>query len=187
MREMGFMEKLLDGVEVEWTAINEVMNMRAGQHISASNINDYPDDEYQYPCFGGNGVRGFVKSALKLAPLLFQRPGELRGAKWEEINFDESMWTIPAQRMKRGVHGKEYGDPHFVPLSKQALEIFKNLRLYTGASAFCFPSPKSKDRCISENSPESVTIPPAPSTAPINIPRCLPTAPPIDANDAQSQ
>lgn len=93
-----------------------------------------------------------VKSALKLAPLVFQRPGELRGAKWEEINFDESMWTIPAQRMKRGVHGKEYGDPHFVPLSKQALEIFKNLRLYTEASAFCFPSPKSKDRCISENS-----------------------------------
>lgn len=93
-----------------------------------------------------------VKSALKLAPLVFQRPGELRGAKWEEINFDESMWTIPSQRMKRGVHGKEYGDPHFVPLSKQALEIFKNLHLYTGSSDFCFPSPKSKDRCISENS-----------------------------------
>ena len=42
MREMGFMEKLLDGVEVEWTAINEVLNMRAGQHISASCC--IPDD-----------------------------------------------------------------------------------------------------------------------------------------------
>ena len=80
MREMGFMEKLLDGVEVEWTAINEVMNMRAGQHISASNINDYPDDEYQYPCFGGNGVRGFVKSNSHDGKyLLIGRQGALCG------------------------------------------------------------------------------------------------------------
>lgn len=93
-----------------------------------------------------------VKSALKLAPLVFQRPGELRGARWEEINFEASTWTIPAQRMKRGLHGKEYGDPHIVPLSKQALEIFKFLHLYTGTGEFCFPSPKSKDRPISENS-----------------------------------
>lgn len=93
-----------------------------------------------------------VKSALRLAPLVFQRPGELRGARWEEVNFDESMWTIPAQRMKRGVHGKEYGDPHIVPLSKQALEIFKFLYAYTGNGEFCFPSPKSKERPISENS-----------------------------------
>lgn len=62
------------------------------------------------------------------------------------------MWTIPAQRMKRGVHGKEYGDPHIVPLSKQALEIFKFLYAYTGNGEFCFPSPKSKERPISENS-----------------------------------
>ena len=80
MREMGFMEKLLDGVEVEWTAINEVLNMRAGQHISASNINDYPDDEYQYPCFGGNGVRGFVKSNSHDGKyLLIGRQGALCG------------------------------------------------------------------------------------------------------------
>mgnify|MGYP003533475338 FL=1 len=80
MREMGFMEKLLDGVEVEWTAINEVLNMRAGQHISASNINDYPDDEYQYPCFGGNGVRGFVKyNSHDGKYLLIGRQGALCG------------------------------------------------------------------------------------------------------------
>lgn len=93
-----------------------------------------------------------VKSALRLAPLVFQRPGELRGARWDEINFDESMWTIPAQRMKRGVHGKEYGEPHMVPLSKQALEIFKFIYLYAGSGEYCFPSPKTKDRSISENS-----------------------------------
>ena len=53
--------------------------------------------------------------------------------------------------------------------------------------ADCFEDPFEGTFSKANHTPESVTIPPAPSTAPINIPRCLPTAPPIDANDAQSQ
>ena len=73
-----------------------------------------------------------VRAALQLAPMLFQRPGELRGAAWAEIDLDAALWTIPAARMKRSKAGKEQGDPHMVPLPRQAVEILRGLHGYTG-------------------------------------------------------
>jgi integrase len=66
-----------------------------------------------------------VKSALRLAPLLFVRPGELRQARWEEIDLDAAEWNIPAERMKMRL-------PHLVPLSKQAVAILRELHPITG-------------------------------------------------------
>ena len=57
-----------------------------------------------------------VRAALRLAPMLFQRPGELRAATWEEMDLEKGIWTIPSSRMKRSKYGKENGDPHLVPL-----------------------------------------------------------------------
>jgi len=92
-----------------------------------------------------------VRAALQLAPMLFQRPGELRAAAWAEIDFEAALWTIPAQRMKRNKFGKENGDPHLVPLSRQALDILRALQAYTGGSGLLFPGERQRDRCISEN------------------------------------
>ena len=66
-----------------------------------------------------------VQSALKMAPLVFVRPGELRGARWSEIDFEREEWRIPAERMKRRRE-------HIVPLSRQALKILKDLLPLTG-------------------------------------------------------
>jgi len=82
--------------------------------------------------------------ALKLAPLVFVRPGELRGAEWSEFDFDNSQWRIPASRMKMG-------DSHIVPLSSQAVEILKELERFTGTGKYVFPSLLSRDRPMSEN------------------------------------
>ncbi|SNX60632.1 type I restriction enzyme, S subunit [Nitrosomonas ureae] len=80
MSSVSFMAKLLDGVVVEWKALGEVLHMRAGQHISASNIMQEPDEHYVYPCFGGNGIRGFVKkNSHDGAHLLIGRQGALCG------------------------------------------------------------------------------------------------------------
>lgn len=69
-----------EGKEVEWRALGEVLNMRAGQHISASKIMSSPNDECSYPCFGGNGVRGFVKDKSHNGEhLLIGRQGALCG------------------------------------------------------------------------------------------------------------
>jgi integrase len=102
-------------------------------------------------------IRGYqggpiVRAALQLAPMLFQRPGELRGAAWAEIDIDAALWTIPATRMKRKKAGKENGIPHLVPLPTQAVEVLRKLHSLTGAGTLLFPGERSHDRPISANS-----------------------------------
>ncbi|MBV1719435.1 MAG: tyrosine-type recombinase/integrase [Desulfomicrobium sp.] len=94
-------------------------------------------DEYQ----GGNVVR----CALRLAPLFFVRPGELRHAEWSEFNIERQEWRIPSEKMKARVL-------HIVPLSKQALTILENeLRPLTGAERYLFPGRRGSARPMSEN------------------------------------
>lgn len=99
-----------------------------------------------------------VRAALQLAPMLFQRPGELRAAEWSEIDLDAGLWTIPAARMKRTKDGKENGDAHLVPLPRQAVEILKGLKGYTGNLVHVFPGERSRNRPISENSVRTALI-----------------------------
>jgi integrase len=99
-----------------------------------------------------------VRAALQLAPLLFQRPGELRGAAWAEIDLEEALWTIPAARMKRNKDGKENGQPHLVPLSTQAVRILEALKSYTESTGLVFPGERQRSRPISENSVRTALI-----------------------------
>ena len=92
-----------------------------------------------------------VRAALQLAPMLFQRPGELRGASWSEFDLEQALWTIPASRMKRKLEGKLNGAPHFVPLPLQAVEILKELHPLTGSGELVFPGERSHERPISDN------------------------------------
>jgi integrase len=85
-----------------------------------------------------------TRSALKLAPLVFVRPGELRHAEWEEINLEDAIWKIPATKMKM----KRI---HIVPLATQAVEIIKDLKPLTGSSQYLFPSIRSAKRPMSNN------------------------------------
>ncbi|MFH1992209.1 MAG: integrase arm-type DNA-binding domain-containing protein [Pseudomonadota bacterium] len=85
-----------------------------------------------------------VKCALRLAPMLFVRPGELRHAEWAEIDLDEAVWNIPAHKMKMK-------EPHLVPLSNQAVEILRELQPLTGRSRYVFPSARSFARPMSNN------------------------------------
>ena len=101
-------------------------------------------------------IRGYqggpiVRAALQLAPVLFQRPGELRAAAWAEFDLETALWTIPAARMKRRVDGKKNGDPHLVPLPTQAVEILQKLQPLTGHGTLLFPGERSHDRPISDN------------------------------------
>ena len=93
-----------------------------------------------------------VRTALQLAPILFQRPGELRAAAWTELDLENALWTIPSARMKRTKEGKENGDDHLVPLPKQAIDLLKPLKALTGHSRLVFPGERDHDRPISDNS-----------------------------------
>ena len=86
----------------------------------------------------------YAVAALKLSPLLFVRPGELRGAEWAEIDFNEGEWRIPGSKMKMKLD-------HMVPLSTQAVEILRSVHLLTGHRKYVFPSIRTAERCMSEN------------------------------------
>ncbi|MSQ92889.1 MAG: DUF4102 domain-containing protein [Gammaproteobacteria bacterium] len=83
-------------------------------------------------------------SALKLAPMLFVRPGELRRAEWAEINFDSAEWRIPAAKMKMR-------EEHIVPLPTQAVGVLRELHPLTGRGRYVFPGVRSSTRPMSEN------------------------------------
>jgi integrase len=84
--------------------------------------------------------------ALKLAPLLFVRPGELRHAEWTEFDLEsvEPLWRIPAEKMKMG-------EQHVVPLSAQALVLLRELHSVSGRGRYVFPSVRSGSRPMSDN------------------------------------
>lgn len=94
-------------------------------------------------------IRGYqgthvVTLALRLAPLVFVRPGEIRSAEWAELDLDSAEWVIPAERMKMR-------RPHLVPLSTEAVEILRELHQITGKGRYLFPSERCLARPISEN------------------------------------
>lgn len=85
-----------------------------------------------------------VCAALKLSPLLFCRPGELRTLEWSDVNWDERRIEIPAERMKMK-------EPHIIPISTQALSILNELYSLTGRFRYIFPSARGASRPLSEN------------------------------------
>jgi integrase len=85
-----------------------------------------------------------VRHALRLAPHVFVRPGELRLAEWREFDFDERVWTIPPAKTKMR-------RPHRVPLARQALSILEELKSVSGKGVPLFPSVRSASRPISDN------------------------------------
>jgi integrase len=93
-----------------------------------------------------DGYEGMPETtlALKLAPHVFLRPSELRQAEWAEIDLDKAIWSLPAAKMKMK-------RPHEVPLSRQALEILREVQGLTGHGRFVFPSARTATRAMSEN------------------------------------
>jgi integrase len=82
--------------------------------------------------------------ALKLAPLVFVRPGELRAAEWPEFDLENAEWRIPGERMKMG-------EPHLVPLSRQALAVLRELQPLARGGRYLFPSLRTRERPMSDN------------------------------------
>ena len=91
--------------------------------------------------YGGMGI---TKPALQLAPHVFVRPGELRHAEWSEIDLDAGLWIIPAAKMKMR-------KAHHVPLSRQSLDLLREIRIISGPDGYVFPSVRTRTRPMSES------------------------------------
>jgi integrase len=85
-----------------------------------------------------------VRIALKMLPHMFPRPGELRMAEWKEFDLEAAVWTIPAEKTKMR-------RPHKVPLTAQVLEMLADLKPITGSGKYLFPSIRSAERPITDN------------------------------------
>jgi integrase len=90
--------------------------------------------------YTGNGI---VRAALRMAPYVFVRPGELRRAEWAEFNLEGAEWRISAAKMKMR-------QVHIVPLARQVIGILEELRQYTGTRRFLFPSMRANTAPISD-------------------------------------
>jgi integrase len=83
-----------------------------------------------------------VRCALLLAPLVFVRPGELRTAKWADIDLDAAEWRFTASKTET---------QHIVPLATQAIAILREVQAVTGYGVYVFPSPRTGERPMSDN------------------------------------
>ena len=91
-----------------------------------------------------------VRAALMIAPLLFQRPGNLRTMRWADLDRDAGLWTIPSADMKRRVAEKQNGQPHVVSLPRQALALLEGLHPLTGHGVYVFPGLRDHEKPMSE-------------------------------------
>lgn len=92
------------------------------------------------------GYRGEPQTivALQIMPYLAARPGNIRAMEWKELDFERKEWIIPAEKMKMKVK-------HIIPLPDEVIELLKDLFHLTGKSRYCFPSSRTMERPISEN------------------------------------
>lgn len=96
-------------------------------------------------------VSALVKLAIRLLMLTFLRPGELRGARWCEIDLDNAAWIVPAERDRaRGLVGMKMKEAHTVPLSPQAVEVLREIMAITGDRELLFPNRNDPTRPMSD-------------------------------------
>lgn len=122
-----------------------LLKPRQVTHRAALDDKDLPDFLVKLDAYPGDPT---TKNALRLLMLTAVRPGELRGARWSEIDTGEAAWRIPGERMKMKA-------PHVVPLSRQALEVLEAMRPLSGHRDLVFPSPYYPGKTLSENTMNS--------------------------------
>lgn len=130
--EASPMESLMPG---------EILKPREVQHRAALSDRDLPEFLAKLDAYNGDPT---TANALRLLILTATRPGEVRGARWAEIDMGAALWIIPAERMKMRAE-------HRVPLSRQALQVLEAMRPISGDRELVFPSPTYRSKPLSEN------------------------------------
>lgn len=120
---------------------SELLKPRQVKHRAALSDRDLPAFLVALDAYEGDST---TKAALRLLMLTAVRPGELRGARWAEIDIEAAEWRIPAERMKMKA-------PHVVPLSTKALQVLAGMRAISGDRDLVFPSPFYPGQALSEN------------------------------------
>jgi integrase len=147
-RVLGYISKVFRFAMVQELAdrdptvgVGDAIEKRVESHFAA--ITDPDEVAILLRAIYGYGGHPVTCAALKLAPMLFQRPHMLRKAEWSELRLDAAEWRIPAAKMKMK-------NDHIVPLPTQAVEVLRALRPISGHGRYVFPSHRP-ERPMSEN------------------------------------
>ncbi len=120
---------------------SEILKPRQVQHRAALSDRELPEYLGKLAAYEGDA---HTTHALRLLMLTATRPGEVRGARWEEFDLEAALWIIPAERMKMR-------HEHRVPLSRQAVEVLRTMQGLSGGRELVFPSPFYPSKPLSEN------------------------------------
>ncbi len=118
-----------------------VLKTRKVEHLRAMPRDELPGFLEKLEAYDGAPA---TRIGLRLITLMFVRTGELRGARWNEVDFDAAEWRIPAERMKMR-------EAHIVPLSRQAIASLRELEAITGGAPLLFPGRSSLSKPVSAN------------------------------------
>lgn len=123
--------------------LKDALTTKKVQHLAALDPRDLPEFLH---ALRQNHARLYTQTrmAMEFLMLTFVRTNELINARWEEIDFDNATWYIPAERMKMR-------QPHVVPLCTRALEILEELKQYPSPHGWVFPSPTRPRNHMSNN------------------------------------
>jgi len=119
----------------------DILKPTKKENYARVDAKDLPGLLRQIEVYQGTHV---TRLAMKLMALTFVRTGELIGARWSEVDFEEKRWNIPAERMKMRT-------PHIVPLSDQAIDVLQMLQMITGSGPLLFPGDRDRKKPISNN------------------------------------
>ncbi|MGN5288336.1 tyrosine-type recombinase/integrase [Aeromonas sp. 11P] len=133
------------------------LSVRKVQHHPALPLQDIPELVRRLDSYSG---RLLTKMAVKFTLLTFVRSSELRFMRWDELDIERAIWTIPASRdpiegVKHSHRGAKMREPHFVPLSRQALAIIEAIRPLTGRFDLVFAGDHDVSKPMSENTVNS--------------------------------
>ena len=132
----------------DWTERNPAADLyKLLQPVKKSRMQSLPLKElpeYLRSLDKADNLHYVTRTALKLIIMLFVRTRELIEAKWEEINFEQALWRIPAERMKMRVE-------HLVPLPTQAMKLIRELHSLTGHGIYIFPGDRNPNQPMSNN------------------------------------
>jgi integrase len=122
-------------------ALKDVLKTRKVQHRQSIQLDQLPAYLSALDNYSGYSV---TRYALQFITMVFVRPGELRSAEWKDIDLDKAIWRIPAAKMKMD-------EEHIVPLSKQAIDLLKQVHQLTGQYDLVFPGSHNPQKPMSEN------------------------------------
>jgi len=119
----------------------DILMVRKKQNYARLDAKELPALLRHIEVYQGSSV---TRLAMKLMAMTFVRTSELIGARWDELDLDNARWDIPGSRMKMKT-------PHIVPLSRQAVQLLRNLHTLTGHRALLFPGDRNHEKPMSNN------------------------------------